>query len=243
MLRVLAQRASSLPSRINVPAFAALTIPHRQFTTGNDKPGSAASRFEAFTRAASDSKSDLKTDSKPDQSAAAPKSSNTQRLLMDVISSIVRPGARGSAAASAAASGSSSQASMRSFPDANVYQPRAHIVHVKTSRNNTIASLTDFEGNAIVWASGGTVGMKKSHRGGQDVAYQAVMQLNEKAVKKGLDLLVDAEAGVELRLNGYGAGREMAFRAVRAMGWNIRRVSDVTPIRHAGCRPKRKRRL
>ncbi|KAJ3076191.1 hypothetical protein HDU98_005075 [Podochytrium sp. JEL0797] len=177
----------------------------------------------------------------PAAAAAATPPPAARRLLMDVINTMAGPRAKASpATASAAAQPGDFRAA---FPLASIYQPRAHIVHVKTSRNNTIATLTDYQGNAIVWASAGTVGMKKSHRGSSDIGYQAVLQLNEKAVKKGLDLLVDAEAGVELRLNGYGAAREMAFRAVRAMGWNIRRVSDVTPIRHAGCRPKRKRRL
>ncbi|KAJ3246432.1 hypothetical protein HDU78_007150 [Chytriomyces hyalinus] len=170
--------------------------------------------------------------------AAATPRSNSSLLLMNVIRSIATPTVAPSGKQSTKA-----QEPQSSFPSVADYQPRAHIVHVKSSRNNTIASLTDYAGNAIVWASAGTVGMKKSNRGSSDAGYQAVMQLEEKARKKGLDLLVDAEAGVELRLNGFGPGREMAFRAIRAMGWNIRRVSDVTPLRHAGCRAKRKRRL
>ncbi|KAI9329338.1 hypothetical protein BDR26DRAFT_872642 [Obelidium mucronatum] len=174
---------------------------------------------------------------------------------MGVLAKMPRPSAAGSGNSkpkpagsgnfNANANSADTRADEANSPDFPIsgYQPRSHIVHVKTSRNNTIATLTDCDGNAIVWSSGGTVGMKKSHRGSSDVSYQAVLQLNEKAMKKGLDLLMESEGGVELRLNGYGAGREMAFRAVRAMGWNIRRVSDVTPIRHAGCRPKRKRRL
>ncbi|KAJ3349968.1 hypothetical protein HDU83_000177 [Entophlyctis luteolus] len=117
-----------------------------------------------------------------------------------------------------------------------------HIVHVKSSRNNTIATVTDGNGNALAWASAGTIGLKKSHRGSSDAGYQAVLQLKEKLDAKRVDLMT-GDNRVELRLNGYGPGREMAFRATRAMGWNLRRVTDVTPIRHAGCRPKRKRRL
>ncbi|KAJ3030536.1 UNVERIFIED_CONTAM: hypothetical protein HDU68_008679 [Siphonaria sp. JEL0065] len=204
---------------------------------------SNADRFTAFTRPTTATASTPSTS--PDQPTVPKK--NTQRLLLDVLSTINTPSSSTSHQRSPRYNKSSSNENTKSSPafptHASVFQPRAHIVHVKTSRNNTIATLTDYQGNAIVWSSGGTVGMKKSHRASSDVAYQAVLQLNEKAAKKGLDLLVDAEAGVELRLNGYGAGREMAFRAVRAMGWNIRRVSDVTPVRHAGCRPKRKRRL
>ncbi|KAI8612209.1 hypothetical protein BC830DRAFT_1137748 [Chytriomyces sp. MP71] len=166
----------------------------------------------------------------------------TQNMLADLMKTI-GISSRPTGTAGSGGDGKQAQRSLSSsFPE-NSYIPRGHIVHVKTSRNNTIATLTKHNGDTIVWASCGTLGLKKAHRGTSDAGYQAVLQLNEKAIKKGLDLLVDAEAGVELRLNGYGAAREMAFRAVRAMGWNIRRVTDVTPIRHAGCRPKRKRRL
>ena len=65
------------------------------------------------------------------------------------------------------------------------------------------------------------------------------MQLAEKAEKKSI---VNLDS-IEVRLKGFGAGREMAFRGVRALGWNIRRITDTTPIRHAGCRPKNRRRI
>ncbi|KAJ3413459.1 hypothetical protein HDV05_008028 [Chytridiales sp. JEL 0842] len=117
--------------------------------------------------------------------------------------------------------------------------PPPHILHLSSSRNNTIATLTDPRGNVLVWASSGTCGLKKGNRGTPDAGYQVVLQVAEKAAGKGVGL----ENGVEVRLKGFGAGREMGFKAVRSLGWVLKRVTDVTPVRHAGCRPPAKRRL
>ncbi|KAI8854828.1 hypothetical protein BC829DRAFT_379758 [Chytridium lagenaria] len=92
-----------------------------------------------------------------------------------------------------------------------------HIVHVTATRNNTMATLTDASGNALVWASAGTCGLKKSARGTSDAGYQTILQLAEKAEKKNVQL-----------------------RGVEGLGWNIKRITDVTPIRHGGCRPPRR---
>ncbi|KAJ3294689.1 hypothetical protein HDU76_006935 [Blyttiomyces sp. JEL0837] len=119
----------------------------------------------------------------------------------------------------------------------------SHIIHIQSTRNNTIVTLTTNEGGkTLAWASAGTCGLKKSARGSTDAGYQAVIKMASNASNK--NVIVPSEGcGVEVRMKGFGPGREMGFRAVRALGWSIVRISDVTPIRHGGCRPRKKRRL
>jgi small subunit ribosomal protein S11 len=114
-----------------------------------------------------------------------------------------------------------------------------NIVHITSNRNNTVATFTDPEGNALAWASAGTCGLKKANRGSPDAGYQVILQLAEKIAKKNVKM----DNGVDVRLKGFGPGREMSFKALRSLGWTLKRVADVSPIRHAGCRPPVKRRL
>ncbi|KAJ3193746.1 Synapse-associated protein 1 [Irineochytrium annulatum] len=118
-----------------------------------------------------------------------------------------------------------------------LHRANHHVIHIAANPNNTVVSLHKHSGEKICWASGGTCGLKKSQRGVSDVGYQAILQLAEKAEKKNVKVV-----DVEVKMKGFGKGREMAFRAVRALGWNLRRITDVTPIRHGGCRPKKARR-
>ena len=120
-------------------------------------------------------------------------------------------------------------------------QHEPHILHVNATRNNTICTLTDYQGSqvnlgkTITWTSAGTIGLKKAKRGSSDAGYMACLSLLEK--------VKTIPFGLHLKLKGFGPGREQAFRAVRAHGWQIVRISDVTPYRHAGDRPRKKRRL
>ncbi|KAI8811304.1 hypothetical protein BJ742DRAFT_674927 [Cladochytrium replicatum] len=128
-----------------------------------------------------------------------------------------------------------------------------HIVHIKCGRNNTIASLSDALGNVKFTVSGGHCGFRKAGRGNQDVAYQVVTELvkrsaegrKSKPKKKDVEphMIKTDVRSIHLKLNGFGPGRTQAFRAIRASGWDVKRITDVTPIRRGGCRPPKKRRL
>ena len=48
---------------------------------------------------------------------------------------------------------------------------------------------------------------------------------------------------VAVRVKGPGAGRESAIRALSAAGLQVTSISDVTPLPHNGCRPKKQRRV
>jgi small subunit ribosomal protein S11 len=110
------------------------------------------------------------------------------------------------------------------------------VVHVKATFNNTIVSVTDLSGNVISWGSAGGAGFKGSRKStayaGTVVAQDAV----RKAMSHGLK-----EA--EVLIQGPGAGRESAVRAVQSAGVNVTSIKDVTPVPHNGCRPRKRRRV
>ena len=108
-------------------------------------------------------------------------------------------------------------------------------VHIHTTFNNTVITITDTEGNTISWASAGTMGIKGSKK---STPYAAGMAA-EKAGK------VAADAGmktVDVFVKGLGAGRESAIRSLATAGLEVKTITDVTPIPHNGCRPPKKRR-
>ncbi|KAI9012819.1 hypothetical protein BC832DRAFT_526260, partial [Gaertneriomyces semiglobifer] len=130
------------------------------------------------------------------------------------------------------------------------------VVHVSANRNNTVCALTDEAGRVITRATAGMVGLRKAARGTSDAGYLTVIHLTEKAAKLDLaktktqyhhknavNLPEAIRQGVHLKLKGFGPGRDQAFRAIIAAGWKITRITDVTPVRHGGCRPPKKRRL
>ena len=109
------------------------------------------------------------------------------------------------------------------------------IVHISSSFNNTVVSVTDLKGNVIGWSSAGKLNFKGSRKStayaGQVVCQDACRQAMGHGLKE-----------VEVRVKGPGSGRESAVRAVQAIGLEITTISDVTPIPHNGCRPPEARR-
>lgn len=101
---------------------------------------------------------------------------------------------------------------------------------------NTIVTLTDPNGNTVAWSSAGGLGFK----GGKKGTPFAAQVTAEDAVKKAMD---HGMKSVNLFLNGPGAGREPAIRAVASAGMKIMMLKDITPIPHNGCRPPKRRRI
>jgi len=110
------------------------------------------------------------------------------------------------------------------------------IVHIKATFNNTIVTLSDMQGNALCWASAGTIGYKGSRKSTPFAAQRAGERVAAMAGKFGV-------REVEVRIKGPGSGRESAVRAIRSGSVDIRAIEDVTPIPHNGCRPKKRRRV
>ena len=110
------------------------------------------------------------------------------------------------------------------------------IVYILATFNNTIVTFTDKSGNSICWSSCGSIGFKGSKKSTPFAAQMAANAAAEKA--KGFGM-----RKVEVCVNGPGAGRESAIRAIQAAGLQISAIRDVTPIPHNGCRPPKRRRV
>ena len=109
------------------------------------------------------------------------------------------------------------------------------VVHIKSSFNNTIVSITDMEGNVISWASSGGVGFKGSRKSTPFAAQQAAEKAGKAAMEHGL-------RRVEVHVKGPGSGRDTALRSIQNLGIEVSGIKDVTPVPHNGCRqPKRRR--
>lgn len=109
-------------------------------------------------------------------------------------------------------------------------------VHVHATFNNTIITITDTQGNAVVSGSAGSRGFKGSRKSTPFAARTAAEVTIRSAKDFGLQ-------EVDIYVNGPGPGREAAIRAIQASGVRVRSISDVTPIPHNGCRPPKKRRV
>lgn len=109
-------------------------------------------------------------------------------------------------------------------------------VHIQSSFNNTLVTVTDLQGNALSWSSAGSLGFKGSRKGTPFAAQQATETAVNAAKAHGL-------RSVEVYVKGPGAGRESAIRAISACDVEITLISDVSPIPHNGCRPPKRRRV
>ena len=121
----------------------------------------------------------------------------------------------------------------RSKAKRSVPQGRAYI---KSTFNNTIVTITDPQGNALCWASGGTNDFSGSRKGTTFAAQLAAQSAARRAMDYGMQR-------VDVFVKGPGSGRETAIRALQAAGLEIRNVKDCTHIPHNGCRPKKRRRV
>jgi small subunit ribosomal protein S11 len=109
-------------------------------------------------------------------------------------------------------------------------------VHIQSTFNNTIVTITDPNGAALLWTSTGSVGFKSSRKSTPYAAQLAATQAARSAMDMGM-----READVFLK--GPGPGRESAIRSLQATGLRVRSITDVTPMPHNGCRPPKKRRV
>ena len=109
-------------------------------------------------------------------------------------------------------------------------------VHIRSSFNNTIVTITDVAGNAISWVSAGGLGFRGSRKNTPFAAQMAAETAAKAAMEHGLKM-------VEVYVKGPGAGREAAIRALQGAGLEVTMIKDVTPIPHNGCRPPKRRRV
>ncbi|MBL4685695.1 MAG: 30S ribosomal protein S11 [Nannocystaceae bacterium] len=110
------------------------------------------------------------------------------------------------------------------------------IVHIRSTFNNTLVSITDVNGNVIAWASAGVRGFRGSRKSTPFAAQLAADEASKRAQEHGLST-------VQIRISGPGAGRESALRGIQSSGLRVTSIKDVTPIPHNGCRPPKRRRV
>ena len=104
---------------------------------------------------------------------------------------------------------------------------------IHSTFNNTIVTLSDKEGNAISWASAGTLGFKGSKKSTPFAAGMAAEAAGKAAYDMGM-------RKVEVYVKGLGSGRETAIRSLQTAGLEISSITDVTPVPHNGCRPPKR---
>ncbi|MGB2756415.1 MAG: 30S ribosomal protein S11 [Acidimicrobiia bacterium] len=110
------------------------------------------------------------------------------------------------------------------------------VVHIKSSFNNTIVTITDTQGNVIAWASSGNVGFKGSKKSTPYAAQLAAETAARRAMEHGL-------RKVDVVVKGPGSGRETAIRSIQQVGIEVSGIKDVTPVPHNGCRQSKRRRV
>jgi len=110
------------------------------------------------------------------------------------------------------------------------------VVHVNSSFNNTMITITDEQGNTISWSSAGGMGFKGSRKSTPYAAQLAAEDAAKKAMDHGMQT-------VNVQVRGPGSGRESALRALQSAGLTVSMIRDVTPIPHNGCRPRKRRRV
>lgn len=110
------------------------------------------------------------------------------------------------------------------------------IVHIQSTFNNTIVTITNLSGDTVSWASAGSSGFKGARKSTPFAAQTA-------AEKAALEALSSGMKNVEIFVKGQGSGRETAIRAIEGAGFNISSIQDITSVPHNGCRPPKRRRV
>ena len=110
------------------------------------------------------------------------------------------------------------------------------VVHIQSTFNNTIVTITNITGDTVSWASAGSSGFKGARKGTPFAAQTA-------AEKAALDALSKGMKSVEILVKGQGSGRETAIRSIEGAGFEVISIQDITPVPHNGCRPPKRRRV
>lgn len=106
--------------------------------------------------------------------------------------------------------------------------------YVLSTFNNTVATITDEQGNTLCWSSTGKVGFSGSRKSTPYAATMAVTEVVDKAREFGVQEL-------KVFIKGPGPGRDATLRVLRNSNMRIGMIADVTPIAHNGTRPRKKK--
>lgn len=118
--------------------------------------------------------------------------------------------------------------------DKNSYQKG--IVHIQSTFNNTIVTITNLTGDTVSWASAGSAGFKGARKSTPFAAQTAAEKAAIEAANNGMKT-------VQILVKGQGSGRETAIRAIEGARLEITSIEDITAVPHNGCRPPKRRRV
>lgn len=110
------------------------------------------------------------------------------------------------------------------------------VVHIQSTFNNTIVTITNLTGDTISWASAGSSGFKGARKSTPFAAQTAAEKASLEALNMGMK-------NVDILVKGQGSGRETAIRAIEGTGLEITSIQDITSVPHNGCRPPKRRRV
>jgi len=113
---------------------------------------------------------------------------------------------------------------------------RNGIVHIQSTFNNTIVTITNRNGDTVSWASAGSSGFKGARKSTPFAAQTA-------AEKAALDAVDSGIKSVDILMKGQGSGRETVIKAIEGAGLEITSIQDITAVSHNGCRPPKRRRV
>ena len=158
------------------------------------------------------------------QPAAAPTAEEQKKSSLDEAKAIIM----GDTAKAEEEAAKAKRKSSKSIP--------AGIAHITASFNNTQCCITDVRGNVLSWSSAGRAGFKGSRKSTAFAGTMVAQDAAKQAIAKGMH-------EVEVRVQGIGAGRESAVRAIATAGMAISTIKDITPVAHNGCRQRKRRRV
>ena len=110
------------------------------------------------------------------------------------------------------------------------------VVHIQSTFNNTIVTITNLMGDTVSWSSAGSSGFKGARKSTPFAAQTAAEKAALEAISNGMQT-------VQILVKGQGSGRETAIRAIEAAGFEITSIEDITSVPHNGCRPPKRRRV
>jgi small subunit ribosomal protein S11 len=93
------------------------------------------------------------------------------------------------------------------------------IVHIQSTFNNTIITITNLTGDTISWASAGSAGFKGARKSTPFAAQTAAEKAAIEAANNGMKT-------VQIFVKGQGSGRETAIRAIEAARFEITSIDD-----------------
>lgn len=110
------------------------------------------------------------------------------------------------------------------------------VIHLQSGFNNTTITVTDVKGNVLAWSTPGKVGFSGTRKSTAYAAQLAAKEVADRVYDLGL-------RRVEIKFRGSGPGREAAIRTFFGTELEVKRIRDMTPVPHGGCRPKKRRRV